>query len=37
MNALLAYLTENCCAGTVACAPAAACNPRPKRKSGAKQ
>ena len=37
MNALLAYLTENCCAGTAACTPAVACNPRPKRKSGAKQ
>ena len=29
MNALLAYLTENCCAGTD-CGPAAACNPRPR-------
>jgi DNA-binding transcriptional ArsR family regulator len=37
MNALLAYLTENCCAGTNACAPAAACKPRTTRKSGAKQ
>jgi DNA-binding transcriptional ArsR family regulator len=37
MNALLAYLTENCCAGTNACAPAAACKPRTPRKSGAKQ
>ena len=27
MNALLAYLTENCCAGTAECAPAA-CTPR---------
>ena len=25
MNALLAYLTENCCAGAVECGPAAAC------------
>jgi DNA-binding transcriptional ArsR family regulator len=33
MNALLAYLTENCCAGdAAACAPVAACAPaRPKR------
>lgn len=30
MNALLAYLTENCCAGTVACAPVATCAPRKK-------
>jgi ArsR family transcriptional regulator len=29
MNALLAYLTENCCAGA-SCAPAAACPPRRK-------
>jgi ArsR family transcriptional regulator len=28
MNALLAYLTENCCAGKARCAPAAACTPR---------
>ena len=27
MNALLAYLTENCCAGTAACDPVAACAP----------
>jgi DNA-binding transcriptional ArsR family regulator len=27
MNALLAYLTENCCAGTASCGPAA-CAPR---------
>jgi DNA-binding transcriptional ArsR family regulator len=28
MNALLAYLTENCCAGdAAACAPVAACPP----------
>lgn len=34
MNALLAYLTENCCAGDVGCAPAAPCAPaRKKRKS----
>ena len=33
MNALLSYLTENCCAGAKdACAPAAACKPaRTKR------
>ncbi len=33
MNALLAYLTENCCQGTQeACAPASACKPvRAKR------
>jgi ArsR family transcriptional regulator, arsenate/arsenite/antimonite-responsive transcriptional repressor len=36
MNALLAYLTENCCAGDASCAPAA-CTPRKKtvRKPGA--
>jgi DNA-binding transcriptional ArsR family regulator len=29
MNALLAYLSENCCAGDAStCAPAAACKPR---------
>lgn len=27
MNALLAYLTENCCAGTASCGPAAICTP----------
>lgn len=32
MNALLAYLTENCCAGAVDCGPVASCKPR---KSGA--
>lgn len=32
MNTLLAYLTENCCAGTAECEPAVACKPR---KSGA--
>ena len=30
MNGLIAYLTENCCAGAVECAPAAACQP-PKK------
>lgn len=29
MNALLAYLTENCCAGSAACGPARPCPPRP--------
>jgi len=28
MNDLLAYLTENCCAGVAQCEPAAACAPR---------
>lgn len=28
MNALLAYLTENCCTGAADCNPVAACNPR---------
>ena len=28
MNALLDYLTENCCGGTESCAPATACAPR---------
>lgn len=27
MNALIAYLTENCCAGTASCAPGSACTP----------
>ncbi|MFT3806839.1 ArsR/SmtB family transcription factor [Arenimonas sp.] len=30
MNALLAYLTENCCAGAADCTPATACTPRKK-------
>jgi DNA-binding transcriptional ArsR family regulator len=30
MNSLLAYLTENCCAGEAACTPAKACAPRKK-------
>lgn len=34
MNALLGYLTENCCAGTAECGPAQACTPR---KTGAKR
>lgn len=28
MNTLLTYLTENCCAGAVACDPVSACAPR---------
>jgi len=28
MNALLAFLTENCCGGEASCAPATACKPR---------
>ena len=28
MNALLAYLTENCCAGVADCGPASSCTPR---------
>ena len=36
MNALLSYLTENCCAGSASCAPAASCSPATtKRKTGA--
>lgn len=31
MNALLGYLTENCCGGVVECAPAAICRPVHKR------
>ncbi len=36
MNALLSYLTENCCAGTTACAPPTVCPPRARapRKRG---
>ena len=30
MDALIAYLTENCCAGETACAPLSACTPRKK-------
>ncbi|MEO8161126.1 MAG: metalloregulator ArsR/SmtB family transcription factor [Arenimonas sp.] len=33
MNALIAYLTENCCAGAANCDPVSTCTPR---KSGAK-
>jgi DNA-binding transcriptional ArsR family regulator len=32
MNALIAYLTENCCGGVAECAPAAACAPAKPRK-----
>lgn len=32
MNALLGFLTENCCQGAADCPPAAACNPKPARK-----
>ena len=28
MNALIAYLTENCCAGAADCGPASNCTPR---------
>lgn len=28
MNALIGYLTENCCAGAVDCGPAATCKPK---------
>lgn len=31
MNALLGYLTENCCGGPTECAPAVACKPARKR------
>ena len=34
MNALIAYLTENCCAGAGSCAPTATCPP-PRRKGAA--
>ena len=30
MDALLAYLTENCCAGSTDCGPAQSCKPRRK-------
>jgi len=30
MDALIAYLTENCCAGSAACGPVSACPPRRK-------
>lgn len=30
MDALLAYLTENCCAGTTPCGPTSSCKPRRK-------
>lgn len=31
MDGLLAYLTENCCAGDASCAPDPTCKPRTKR------
>lgn len=31
MNALLAYLTENCCAGQMACCPDLQCQPEPTK------
>lgn len=31
MDALLAYLTENCCAGAADCGPVSTCSPRPAR------
>jgi|SRR5579863_5840519 ArsR family transcriptional regulator, arsenate/arsenite/antimonite-responsive transcriptional repressor len=31
MNALLAFLTENCCGGKKACAPSVGCNATPTR------
>jgi ArsR family transcriptional regulator len=30
MNGLIAYLTENCCAGSVDCGPASNCTPTSK-------
>ena len=30
MNGLIAYLTDNCCAGAVECTPASACTPMAK-------
>jgi DNA-binding transcriptional ArsR family regulator len=30
MNELIAYLTENCCSGKTACAPATTCKPKKK-------
>jgi len=36
MNALIGFLTENCCGGAAeACAPAAVCKPTPRRKERA--
>ena len=31
MNGLVGYLTENCCGGSIECAPAVACKPARKR------
>jgi DNA-binding transcriptional ArsR family regulator len=37
MNGLIAYLTENCCAGAAPCVPTSACTPRPNpRRSSAR-
>jgi len=33
MNALVAYLTENCCDGLASCTPAVACDPRARATS----
>ncbi|NUS38837.1 MAG: helix-turn-helix transcriptional regulator [Lysobacter sp.] len=30
MDALVGYLTENCCAGAASCGPVPSCTPRPK-------
>ncbi len=35
MSALMAYLTENCCGGSVACVPDPACNPDLEQRSEA--
>lgn len=35
MNALLAYLTENCCGGVAACAPACATAPTERKRKSA--
>jgi ArsR family transcriptional regulator, arsenate/arsenite/antimonite-responsive transcriptional repressor len=32
MNGLIAYLTENCCAGDAPCGPAVACTPKTTRR-----
>ncbi len=36
MNALIAYLTENCCAGMLECSPAKQCSPPVVRATGKK-
>ena len=35
MNALIDYLTENCCQGAASCAPAAACKPARRKRAKA--